>query len=202
MQFKQFGNIKIDVEKMKIDMLSLSGHKIYAPKGIGALYIKEGIKINSYLNGGHQEFNKRAGTENVANIVGLGEACVLAKKYMNMHNKKLIEYRDYIFKEVSKNITNVKINGSIEKRLPGNCNFSFDNIESGELLLRLDEIGICASGGSACSSNSENMSHVLKAIGVKDKLAKGALRITLGDFNTSEDVEFLVRALKYIVKNK
>ena len=202
MQFKQFGNIKIDVEKMKIDMLSLSGHKIYAPKGIGALYIKEGIKINSYLNGGHQEFNKRAGTENVANIVGLGEACVLAKKYMNMHNKKLIEYRDYIFKEVSKNITNVKINGSIEKRLPGNCNFSFDNIESGELLLRLDEIGICESGGSACSSNSENISHVLKAIGVKDKLAKGALRITLGDFNTSEDVEFLVRALKYIVKNK
>ena len=202
MQFKQFGNIKIDVEKMKIDMLSLSGHKIYAPKGVGALYIKEGIKINSYLNGGYQEFNKRAGTENVANIVGLGEACVLAKKYMNMHNKKLIEYRDYIFKEVSKNIPNVKINGSIEKRLPGNCNFSFDNIESGELLLRLDEIGICASGGSACSSNSENISHVLKAIEVEDKLAKGALRITLGDFNTSEDVEFLVRALKYIVKNK
>ena len=201
MQFKQFGNVDIDVEKMGIDMLSLSGHKIYAPKGVGALYIKEGIKINSFLNGGHQEFNKRAGTENVASIVGLGKACELAKKFINIHNKRLVEYRNYIFKEVSKNISNVKINGSIEKRLPGNCNFSFEDIESGELLLRLDEIGICASGGSACSSNSESISHVLKAIGVNDKLAKGALRITLGDFNTREDVEFLVKALKYIINN-
>ncbi len=202
MQFKQYGNIDIDVEKMRIDMLSLSGHKIYAPKGIGALYVKEGTKIESFLNGGHQEQNKRAGTENVAGIVALGKACELAQRNMEIHNKKLKQYRDYFIQQLTKKIPNVHINGSIDKRLPGNCNMCFENIESGELLLRLDEVGICASGGSACSSNNENTSHVLDAIGVPKKLAKGALRITFGDYNTSDDIEFLIRTLEKIIKNK
>ena len=177
------GNIPIDVEKMKIDMLSLSGHKIYAPKGIGALYIKKGIEFERFIDGGHQEKNKRAGTENVAEIVGLGKACKIANQNIDQYQEKLKNLRDYCLNKIKENIPEIHINGTMEKRLPGNINISFKNVESNELLFRLDELGICASGGSACSSGDNNPSHVLTAIGTPSELAKGAIRFTFGDFN-------------------
>lgn len=196
------GNIQIDVQKSNIDMLSLSGHKIYAPKGIGALYVKKGIEFERFLDGGHQERDKRSGTENVAEIVALGKACQIAEKNLDQYHRKLIDLRDYFISSIKNRLPNVKINGSMESRLPGNCHLSFDNIESGELLLKLDEVGICASGGSACSSGDDSISYVLAAIGLPSNLAKGALRITFGDYNTIEEVDFLVDALEKIIKEK
>lgn len=199
MQFKQYGNIPIDVQKMDIDMLSLSGHKIYASKGVGALYVKKGIKFERFLDGGHQEKNKRAGTENVAQIVGLGKACQIAEKNLQEYQNKLKFLRDYCLKKLKENFTNIHINGTMENRLPGNINVSFEDIESEELLFKLDDFGICASGGSACSSGDNNPSHVLTAIGVPNNLAKGAIRFSFGDFNTREDVDYLIDTLKKII---
>lgn len=193
------GNIPIDVQKMGIDMLSLSGHKIYAPKGIGALYVKKGIEFERFMDGGHQEKNKRAGTENVAEIVGLGKAAEIAEKNLIEYQKKLRELRDYCLGEIKKNIPNIHINGTMEKRLPGNINVSFNNIDSNELLFRLDGFGICASGGSACSSGDNSPSHVLTAIGVPSELARSAVRFTFGDFNSKDDVDYLVKCLNKIV---
>ena len=193
------GNIPVDVKKMNIDMLSLSGHKIYAPKGIGALYVKEGIEFERFMDGGHQEKNKRSGTENVAEIVGLGKACKIAEKNIEQYQNKLTNLRNYCLEKIKKNISNIKINGTMEKRLPGNINISFEGIDSGELLLKLDEVGICASGGSACSSKEASPSHVLTAIGVPSELAKGALRLTFGDFNTISDVDYLIENLSRTV---
>ena len=193
------GNIEIDVKKLKIDMLSMSGHKIYAPKGIGAIYINKNIEIDRFLDGGHQEKNKRAGTENVAEIVGLGKACEIAEKNLKTYQEKLTNLREYFFKKIKENFQDIKINGSLTKRLPGNCNICFKNIDSNELLFRLDENGICASGGSACSSGDNSISHVLTAIGVPSELANGALRITFGDFNNKDDVDYLITALKKII---
>lgn len=193
------GNIPIDVQKMGIDMLSLSGHKIYAPKGIGALYVKKGIEFERFMDGGHQEKNKRAGTENVAEIVGLGKAAEIAEKNLIEYQKKLRELRDYCLGEIKKNIPNIHINGTMEKRLPGNINVSFNNIDSNELLFRLDGFGICASGGSACSSGDDSPSHVLTAIGVPSELARSAVRFTFGDFNSKDDVDYLVKCLNEIV---
>ena len=187
MQCKLFGNVPINVKDMEIDMLSLSGHKLYAPKGIGALYIKEGIELYKFLDGGHQEKDKRAGTENVAEIVALGKACELAEKDIENYIKKL---------------TNCHINGSLNNRLPGNCSVCFPNIDSSELLLKLDAEGICASGGSACSSGNSNPSHVLSAIGVTPELASGALRVTFGDFNTIKEVEYLIEKLEHILSHQ
>lgn len=164
MQFKQYGNIAIDVQKMDIDMLSLSGHKIYAPKGIGALYVKKGIEFKRFIDGGHQEKNKRAGTENVAQIVALGKACQIAEKNLEQYKNKLSELKDYCLEEIKRNIPNIHINGTMDKRLPGNLNISFEGIDSNELLFKLDSYGICASGGSACSSGDNSPSHVLTAI--------------------------------------
>ena len=195
------GNIPIDVEKMAIDMLSLSGHKIYAPKGIGALYIKKGIEFERFLDGGHQEKNKRAGTENVAQIVGLGKACQIANKDIEKYQEKLRGLRDYCLAKIKENIPDIHINGTMEKRLPGNINISFKGIDSNELLFRLDEFGICASGGSACSSGDNNPSHVLTAIGTPSELEKSAIRFTFGDFNTKEDVDYLVEVLSKIIKD-
>lgn len=158
------GNIEIDVQKMDIDMLSLSGHKIYAPKGIGALYVKKGIEFKRFIDGGHQEKNKRAGTENVAQIVALGKACQIAEKNLKQYNNKLSELRNYCLKQIKTNIPNIHINGTMEKRLPGNLNISFEGIDANELLFKLDSYGICASGGSACSSGDNSPSHVLTAI--------------------------------------
>ena len=146
------GNVLIDVQKMNIDLLSMSAHKFYGPKGVGALYVKKGIEFSRIQDGGHQERNKRAGTENVAGIVGMGKAIELAQKNLAEYNKKLTELRDYYFSQIEEKIPDIKINGSRENRLPGNANISFNGIEGEELLLKLDEKGICASAGSACSS--------------------------------------------------
>lgn len=202
MQFKLLGNIPIDVQKMNIDLLSLSGHKIYAPKGVGALYIKKGIEFERFIDGGHQEKNKRGGTENVPEIVALGKAAQIAEKNLGEYQEKLRNLRDDFLEKIKKEIPNIHINGTMEKRLPGNINISFENTDSSELLFRLDEYGICASGGSACSSGDNNPSHVLTAIGVRDELAKGAVRFTFGDFNTKEDVDYLVDVLKQIKEEK
>lgn len=194
------GNIPIDVQKMGIDMLSLSGHKINAPKGIGALYVKEGIEFETYMDGGHQEHSKRAGTENVAEIVGLGKACEMAKNNMEKHIKYLQNLRDYYISQVEEKIPDVKLNGSRKNRLPGNSNFSFKDIRGDELLLKLDEKGICASSGSACSTGSLEPSHVLTAIGLPQNLLDGTLRVTFGEDNTIEDVDYLVENLEQIIK--
>lgn len=194
------GNIPIDVRKMNIDMLSLSGHKLYAPKGIGALYVKSGIEFERFMDGGHQEKNKRSGTENVAEIVALGKACQIAEKNIEQYQQKLKNLRDYCLNKIQEKIPDIYINGTMERRLPGNINISFKDLNSGELLLRLDEVGICASGGSACSSKEASPSHVLTAIGLPSELSKGALRLTFGDYNTKEDVEYLVGNLVRIVE--
>lgn len=193
------GNIPIDVQKMNIDMLSLSGHKIYAPKGIGALYVKKEIEFERFLDGGHQEKNKRAGTENVAEIVGLGKACQIAERNLKEYQNKLRTLRDYCLKSIKEKIPNIHVNGTMESRLPGNLNICIEGVNSSELLFKLDSVGICASGGSACSSGESSPSHVLTAIGIKQDLAKGALRLTFGDFNTKEDVDYLVYQLEKIV---
>ncbi len=195
------GNIPIDVQKMGIDSLSLSGHKINAPKGIGALYIKKGIEFEKFIDGGHQENDKRAGTENVAEIVALGKACEIAKNNLENHMKYLQELRDYFIKQIEENVQDVKLNGDREKRLPGNTNFSFKGIKGETLLLKLDEIGICASTGSACSSGVEAPSHVLTAIGLSSELANSSLRVTFGEENTKEDASYLIKNLIEIVEN-
>ena len=194
------GNVPIDVQKMGIDMLSLSGHKIRAPKGIGALYVKTGIEFEKFMDGGHQEKNKRAGTENVAGIVALGKACELARLELSSHMKKLQTLRDYYITQVEEKVPNVKLNGSRNQRLPGNANFSFKDVEGEALLLKLDEKGICVSTGSACSSGSPDPSHVLVAIGLSKALAQGSLRTTFGEDNTIEDVDYLVENIEDAVK--
>ena len=194
------GNLKIDVQKLNIDMLSLSGHKFYAPKGVGALYVKDGINFEKIQDGGKQEKNKRAGTENVAGIVGLGKAIETIYDEYDAYNKKLKDLRDYYILELKNNIKDIKINGSLEKRLPGNANISFKNIEGSELLFKLDENGICASAGSACSTYNPMPSHVLTAIGLEKELINGTLRISFGKDNTKEDVDFLLSKLKEIMK--
>ena len=196
------GNIKIDVKKLNIDMLSLSGHKFYAPKGVGALYVKQNINFEKLQDGGEQELNKRAGTENVAEIVGLGKAIELIYNEYDKYNNKLRACRDYFWEEIQKKIKNVKLNGSIEKRLPGNANISFDDLSGGELLYKLDEKGICASAGSACSTSNPMPSHVLTAIGLNSKLAENTLRISFGRDNTKEDIDYLIDTLCKIKSKK
>lgn len=194
------GNVKIDVQDLNIDALSMSGHKIYAPKGIGALYIRNGIKFEKIQHGGHQESNKRAGTENVAGIVGLGKAIELIYNDFESYNAKLINLRDYYISEIEKNFENIHLNGDRIDRLPGNVNISFKGIDAGELLLKLDSYGICASAGSACTSGSLEPSHVLLAIGLKEDYAQGALRVSFGKDNNKEDVKYLIDCIKQSIK--
>ena len=193
------GNVRIDVKKLNIDALSMSGHKFYGPKGIGALYVKKGIKFEKLINGGHQERNKRAGTENVAGIVGLGKAIELAYQELDEHNKKIKELRDYYVEQVKAKIPYIRINGDETKRLPGNSNISFRFIEGEGLLLNLDLKGICASSGSACTSGSLDPSHVLLAIGLPHEIAHGSLRISIGKYNTKEEIDYLVENLVEII---
>ncbi len=193
------GNIPIDVKRMGIDSLSLSGHKLYAPKGIGALYVRNGIEFEKFMDGGHQEKNKRAGTENVAGIVGLGKACELATLHLKDHMQHLKGLRDYFIKQVEDKIEGAVLNGGIENRLPGNANFSFPFVDGEALLLNLDAKGICASAGSACTSGSSAPSHVLSSIGLPNDLANSSLRITFGEDNTKEDVDYLVESLCEII---
>ena len=194
------GNVKIDVEKMNIDLISISAHKFYGPKGIGALYIRNGIKCLKLQDGGHQEKNIRAGTENVPGIVGLGKAIEMADKNLECYNNKLTKLRDYYIKQVVERIPNIKLNGHKTKRLPGNANISFLDVEGEDVLLKLDEKGICASAGSACSTGNQMPSHVLMAIGLNNEFAKGTLRVTFGIENTEEDVAYLVDCLEKIIK--
>ncbi|MBR1803189.1 MAG: cysteine desulfurase NifS [Clostridia bacterium] len=194
------GNVKINVEDYHIDLLSMSGHKLYAPKGIGALYVKEGIAFEKIQDGGHQEKDKRAGTENVAEIVGLGKAIEEIYGNYEQYNQHLLNLREQYIQQIEQLIPQAKLNGDRNKRLPGNANFSFPNMNGQELLLKLDEVGICASSGSACSTGSEAPSHVLTAIGLKPELAQGALRITFGKDNTVEDVNYLVNKIVQIIK--
>lgn len=194
------GNINIDVKEMNIDALSLSGHKFYGPKGIGALYINEKIDFNKLILGGHQERNMRAGTENVAGIVGLAKALELATNELDNHVSKIRHLRNHFFNEMRKSFRDIKINGAYENRLAGNANISFKNINGNKILLALDSKGICVSTGSACSSSSNNVSHVLKAINVPEDYINGSLRVTIGKNNTKEEVDYLIEQLKNIIK--
>lgn len=193
------GSVKIDVQKLNIDALSLSAHKFYGPKGIGALYVRKGVKFDKLIRGGHQERNKRAGTENVAGIVGLGKAIELAYEELEEHNRRIKKLRDYYVEEVKERIPYIKINGDMEKRLHGNSNISFRFIEGESLLLNLDLKGICASSGSACTSGSLDPSHVLLSIGLPHEIAHGSLRISIGKYNTKKEVDYLLDSLVEIV---
>ncbi len=194
------GNVKINVSDLNIDILSMSSHKFYGPKGIGALYIRRGVKLTSFMHGGAQERGRRASTENVPAIVGLAKALEIASENMDQHNKKLTALRDRTINEIQHKIPFVKLNGHREKRLPGNVNFSFEFIEGESLLLMLDMKGIAASSGSACTSGSLDPSHVLLAIGLPHETAHGSLRITFGEENTDQDVDYLMEVLPEIVQ--
>ena len=195
------GNVKIDVKEMNIDLLSMSAHKFYGPKGAGALYVRSGVDFSKIQDGGHQERNKRAGTENVPGIVGMGKAISIACHDLEENNNYLQNLRDYYIAQIEEKIPYVKINGDREDRLPGNANISFKYVDGESLLLNLDLKGICASSGSACSSGSIDPSHVLLAIGLESEEAQGALRVTFGKENTKEDVDYLVENLVEIVQN-
>lgn len=194
------GNIPINVLDMNIDLLSISSHKFYGPKGVGTLYVRKGVKITSFLHGGHQERGRRASTENVAAIVGLGKAIEIAVKNIHEYNKKLLSLRERTIEEITKRIPFIKLNGDRHQRLPGNVNFSFEFIEGESLLLMLDMKGIAASSGSACTSGSLDPSHVLLAIGLPHEIAHGSLRLTFGEDNTQEDVDYLMEVLPMIVE--
>ncbi len=193
------GMMDIDVEKTGVDLLSLTAHKFYGPKGVGALYIRKGTKIASFITGGAQEKNRRAGTENVPAIVGLGEAIRIASQNMEETCKKLTVLRDHFINRVLEEIPYTRLNGHRNERLPGSANISFEFIEGESLLLMLDMKGISASSGSACTSGSLDPSHVLLAIGLKHEVAHGSLRVSFGDSNTMEDVDRIVDELKMIV---
>lgn len=194
------GHIPVDVKDMNIDLLSLSGHKLYGPKGIGALYIKKGIRLRSYIHGGAQEKKRRGGTENVPAIVGFGYAIEKAMSVMEEESARQTELRDYLIEQVLEKVPYCKLNGHRTKRLPNNVNISFEFIEGESLLIMLDMKGICASSGSACTSGSLDPSHVLLAIGLPHEIAHGSLRISLGEQNTKEELDFLVASLEVIVK--
>ncbi|OPX62640.1 MULTISPECIES: cysteine desulfurase NifS [unclassified Methanoregula] len=193
------GNIPIDVKAQDIDLLSLSAHKFYGPKGVGALYIRKGLKVHNLIHGGGQERRRRAGTENLAGIVGLGKAIELATADIEGHNQTIRALRDRLLKGIQARISDTHLNGHPEKRLPGNINISFEFIEGESLLLWLDDEGICASTGSACSSGSLEPSHVLMATGLPVEISHGSLRLTLGDANTVADVDFVLGVLPGIV---
>ena len=192
------GNVRIDVKKMGIDALSMSAHKFYGPKGIGALYVRDDVNFQRIQDGGHQERDKRAGTENVAEIVGMGKAIEMAYKNFDEHCNYLRDLRDYYIAKVEREIPNAKLNGDREKRLPGNANFSFEGLNGEKILFTLDLHGICASAGSACATGSLLPSHVLSAMGVPEIFASGPLRTTFGMENTKEDIDYLVECLKKI----
>lgn len=194
------GNIPVDVKDMNIDMLSLAGHKIYGPKGIGVLYIKKGIKIDNLIHGGAQEKNRRAGTENIASIVGLGKAIEIATDNLEEHMEKLTVLRDKLMDGLLQ-IPYTKLNGPRgDKRLPSNVNVCFRFIEGESILLSLDFKGVCASSGSACTSGSLDPSHVLLAIGLPHEIAHGSLRLTMGDGSTEEDVDYVLEVVPPIIE--
>lgn len=194
-----YAQIPIDVEDMHIDMLSASAHKFHGPKGCGFLYIRKGIKIRSLIHGGAQERARRAGTENVPGIAGLLAAAKKSFSHLPEKMEKETKLRDYLIEKISKEIPYCRLNGDAVKRLPGNVNFSFQFIEGESMLIMLDQKGICASSGSACTSGSLDPSHVLLAIGLKHEIAHGSLRLTLSEENTKEEIDYVVEQLKQIV---
>jgi cysteine desulfurase len=194
------GKTPIDVKKMNVDLLTLSGHKLYAPKGIGALYIRRGVKLLPLIHGGHHERNRRAGTENVAGIVGFGKACEIATAGMDKNAAKLTKLRDRLQKGILERIDDVTLHGHPAERLPTTLNLGFDHVDGESLLLSLDMKGIAASAGSACTSGSVEPSHVLLAMGVPMKLALGSVRFSLGTENSVEDIDYLLDVLPPIVE--
>ncbi|MDR3365187.1 MAG: cysteine desulfurase NifS [Clostridiales Family XIII bacterium] len=193
------GNVPIDVNGLGVDMLSMSGHKIYGPKGVGALYVRKGVNLPAYMQGGAQESGKRAGTENLTGIVGFGKAAELSGQNLEKHIAGLRGLRDYLLEKIRAEISDIRVNGSLESRLPGNLNVTFKYIEGEAILLLLDMAGIAVSTGSACSSASLTPSHVLDAIGVPVEEIHGSIRFTVGDFTTKEDIDYTVEALKTAV---
>lgn len=193
-------NVEIDVKTLGVDMMSLSAHKIYGPKGIGALYIRKGLRISNYLHGGAQESGRRAGTENLPGIVGFGKAAELAKAQLSEHIAHCRSVRDYLVERITGEIPDTFVNGSMEHRHPGNANITFKFIEGESILLMLDYKGIAVSTGSACSSKSLEPSHVLTAMGVPVEMVHGTVRFTVGDFTTKEDIDYVVESLKEIVE--
>ena len=193
------GHMPIDVEKMNIDMLSISGHKFHAPKGVGALYVRKNIPLFNLIEGGAQERGKRAGTENVAGIVAMAAALKESVDNMEADSKKMIAMRDKLFAELSK-IPHSKINGSLEHHVPGTVNMCFEGIEGESLLLMLDANGICASSGSACTSGSLDPSHVLLALGLPHEVAHGSLRLSIGEYNTMEEIDHICKVVPQVVE--
>ena len=194
-----YGQLPIDVEECHIDMLSASGHKLNGPKGIGFLYIRTGLKLKSFIHGGAQERNRRAGTENVPAIIGLGTAVKRAVTIMKEKTGKELELRNYLIERIETEIPHARLNGDRVSRLPNNVNFCFRFIEGESLLIMLDMVGICGSSGSACTSGSLDPSHVLLAIGLPHEIAHGSLRLTLNEENTKEELDFVVEKLKEII---
>ena len=193
------GSLKIDVDTMNIDMLSLSAHKFYGPKGVGALYVRKGTLINRLNDGGHQEKNKRSGTENVPGIVGMGYAIEKAYNDLESNVNKIIELRNYYIEQIEKRLSHVKLNGDRVNRLPGNANFSFEYVEGESILLLLDVKGICVSTGSACSSKSLEPSYVLLSIGLPHEIAHGSIRVSIGKHNTKEEVDYLIDSMVNVI---
>jgi cysteine desulfurase len=194
------GKIPIDLNKIDVDMLSLSGHKLHGPKGVGALYVRKGTKYSPFLIGGHQEKGRRGGTENVASIVGLGKASELAGENLTEKNIKVKQLRDKLETELLSRIPNAMINGDIENRLPNTTSIAFEYVEGESILLLMDEFGICASSGSACTSGSLEPSHVLRAMGVPFTAAHGSIRFSLSTYNTEEEIDVIIEKLPPIIK--
>jgi cysteine desulfurase len=194
------GKIPVNMKQNAIDMLSLSGHKLHAPKGVGVLYVRRGTKFSPFLIGGHQEKGRRGGTENVPSIVGLGKACELAAANMEKENTYVRDLRDRLEKGLCAAIPNCKTNGTRDERLPNTLNISFEFIEGESILLLMDQFGICASSGSACTSGSLQPSHVLRAMGVPYTMAHGSVRFSLSVYNTAEDIDLVIRELPPIIE--
>ncbi len=194
------GKIPLNMKKSKIDMLSISGHKLHAPKGIGVLYIRKGTKFSPFLIGGHQEKGRRGGTENVPYIIGLGKACELAKKHLDEENTRVKALRDYLEAKLLEKIPNTLVNGDRVHRLPNTVSVSFEYVEGESILLLLSDLGICASSGSACTSGSLEPSHVLRAMGVPFTAAHGSIRFSLSIYNTKEEMDYIIEHLPPIIQ--
>lgn len=194
------GKIPINMKNNTIDMLSVSGHKLHAPKGVGILYIRRGTKYSPFLIGGHQEKGRRGGTENVAGIVGFGKACELATKNIEMENTSVRRFRDKLERELLKKIPQSRVNGDPDKRLPNTTNISFEYVEGEAILLLMNELGICASSGSACTSGSLQPSHVLRAMGVPFTMAHGSIRFSMSAYNTEEEIDFVIEKMPPIIE--
>ena len=193
-------NVPIDVKDLGIDLMSMSAHKIYGPKGVGAMFMRKGLRLPNFIHGGAQEMGRRAGTENLAGIVGFGKAAEMARENLENHIKHCSELRNYLVERVTSEIPDTFVNGSIEHRHPGNANITFKYIEGESILLLLDYKGISVSTGSACSSKSLKPSHVLEALGVPVEMIHGTVRFTVGDFTTKEDIDYVVDSLKEVVE--